>query len=292
MTRIGLYLGCLIPTEQYAYEMAIREVLPDFGMELVDVEGVACCGAPLRHINLSLTMYLSARNIALFEKDDLDMLAPCPYCHQAVSETKHVLDGNPELRKNVNAHLKEEGLTYRGTLRHYHLLDLLHDIVGVDRIKEKAKVSLEGLNIAAHYGCHLIRPNDIPRPDDSENPQKMETLLEAIGAKSDYYNEKLDCCGAHILLNESESALTKTGQKLQAVQKHGFSGLATMCPWGHRMFDSKQDSAAQTVGGSLDVPVIYYIQLLGLAMGKDPASLGMNLNRSPVDRLMAPREGV
>lgn len=285
MDKLGLYLGCLIPTEQYAYELAIREVLPDLGVELMDVPGLACCGAPLRHINLSLTMYLSARNIAIFEREGLDILAPCPYCHQAISEVKYVLDKNASLKEKVNSYLKEEGLEYRGTNKHYHILDLLHDEIGGKAIKEHIKEPLEGLNIAAHYGCHLIRPNDIPRPDHSENPQKLENLLKVIGAKSDHYNEKLDCCGAHILINESESALTKTGQKLEAVQKHGFDGMTTMCPWGQRMFDSKQDSAGQTVGASLSVPVIYFIQLLGLAMGKDPEVLGLHLNKSPVDKM-------
>ena len=290
MDKIGLYLGCLIPTEQYAYELAIREVLPEFGLELMDIQGPACCGAPLRHINLSLTMYLSARNIALFEKEGLDILAPCPYCHQALSEVKDVMKKNPELKAKLNSYLKEEGLEYKGTNKHHHLLDLLHDEIGIDKIKEQIKESLEGLNIAAHYGCHLIRPNDIPRPDHSENPQKLETLLKAIGAKSDHYNEKLDCCGAHIFVNEQESALTKTGQKLEAVQKHGFDGMTTMCPWGQRMFDAKQDSAGQTVGASLSVPVIYYIQLLGLAMGKEPEKLGLHLNKSPVDKLGSKEE--
>ncbi len=292
MDKIGLYLGCVIPTEQYGYEMAVREIIPEFGFELVDPQGVACCGAPLRHINLSLTMYLSARNMAIFEKEGLDILAPCPYCHQALSEAKHVLDNNTELKKKVNSYLKEEDLSYSGKADLYHILDLLHDKVGTDKLKEKVVKPLDELNIAAHYGCHLIRPNDIPRPDDSENPQKLETLLDAIGAKSEYYNEKLNCCGAHILVNEPESALTKTGQKLEAIQAHGFDGMATMCPWGQRMFDSKQDSAGQTVGSSLDVPVIYFIQLLGIAMGKEPADMGLDLNKSPVDKLDMIKEEV
>ncbi len=124
MDKIGLYMGCLIPTEQYAYEMALREVIPDLGVELVDVDGVACCGAPLRHINLFLTMYLSARNMAIFEKEGLDILAPCPYCHQALSEAKHVMDNNPALKEKINSHLETEGLTYKGTVKHYHVLDL------------------------------------------------------------------------------------------------------------------------------------------------------------------------
>ncbi len=283
--KMGLYLGCLIPTEQYAYEMSLREVFPRLGVELVDIQGPTCCGAPLRNINMSITMYLSARNLALAEKQGVDLYTPCPYCHQALTRAMHVLDENKELRKKVNSRLEEEGLKYDGNLKLYHTLDLLHDVIGVDKIKEAVEKPIDDTKIAAHYGCHTIRPNDIPRPDDSENPQKMENLLEAIGIETEDYVEKLDCCGAHIMVNEPESALTKTGQKLDAVQKRGFDGMTTICPWGQRMFDSKQESAADTVGTSLDLPVLYYTQLLGIALGISPSKLGLGLNLSPVHKI-------
>lgn len=283
--KLGLYLGCLIPTEQYAYEISIRKVLPRLDVDLIDLDDPSCCGAPLRNINMSLTMYLSARNLALAEKEDVDILAPCPYCHKALTRVADVLENNLELREKINSKLGEEGLRYEGKGRLYHPLNLLHDEVGVEAIEEQVENPIEKTKIAAHYGCHLIRPNDIPRPDDSENPQKMERLLEAIGAETDDYVEKLDCCGAHIMVNESESALTKTGQKLEAIQEQGFDGMSLMCPWGQRMFDTKQENAAQTVGASLEVPVLYYTQLLGIAVGMEPSELGLELNLSPIDKI-------
>lgn len=275
----------MIPTEQYAYELSIRKIFPELGVELEDIKGPTCCGAPLRNINMSLTMYLSARNLALAEKQGLDILVPCPYCHQALTRTMAVMDENKELKEKVNSRLSEEDLRYEGDVRLYHVLDLLHDVIGVEKIKEEVEKPLEENKIAAHYGCHLIRPNDIDRPDDSENPQKMEELLEAIGIDTEDYVEKLDCCGAHIMVNESESALTKTGQKLEAIQEKGFDGMATMCPWGQRMFDSKQEDAAETVGASLELPVLYYTQLLGIAMGIPTSDLGLEFNLSPVNKI-------
>lgn len=283
--ELALYLGCLIPTEQYSYEMSIREVLPELGVDLVDIGDFSCCGAPLRNINRSLTMYLSARNLALAEREGLDILAPCPYCHQALTRAQQVLKDNDELKENVNGNLEKEGLEYRGETELFHLLDLLHDEIGVDEIEEHVEEPLDDLKIATHYGCHLVRPNDIPRPDDSENPQKLEDLLRAIGADTEDYVEKLNCCGAQIMVNHSESGLTKTGQKLQAVQEHGFEGLTTTCPWGHRMLDTKQDSAAKTLGEDLDVPVVYFIQLIGVTMGIDEKKLGLELNLSPIDKI-------
>lgn len=283
--KLGLYLGCIIPTEQFAYEISIRETLPKFGIELIDLENVSCCGGPLRSINLFMTMYLSARNLAVAEAQGLDILVPCPYCHLALTEAKTTLDRNHELRDRINTMLKDEGLEYKGRTKMYHVLDLLHDVIGIDAIKKKVKNPLDGKKIAAHYGCHLIRPHHLPRPDDSEHPTKMEALLKAIGAETEDYVEKLNCCGGPILVNHPESALTKTGQKLQAVEQRNFNAMATMCPWGQRILDGKQSNAAQTVGATISLPVIYYTQLLGLAMGISPEKLGLELNNSPVDRI-------
>jgi heterodisulfide reductase subunit B len=283
--RLNLYLGCVIPTEQYAYELSLREVLPPLGVELVDIENHSCCGAPLRSINLFMATYLGARNLAVSEKEGLDVLAPCPLCHLALSEVKLMLGNDAALKDKVNGLLSEEGLKYDGKANVFHVLDLLHDSIGVEKIKEHVKSPLTDMNVAAHYGCHLIRPHRTGRPDDSENPQKMETLLTAIGAKSGDYKEKLNCCGAPVSINHPDSALTKTGQKLKAVQDQGFDALANMCPWGHRMMDDKQESAGQTIGESISIPVIYFTQLLGLAMGIERTKLGLDLNQSPVDKL-------
>ena len=90
VSSVGLFLGCIIPTEQYAYELSLRRVLPELGIEVKELEGASCCGAPLRSINLNLSMYLSLRNLAICEMAGLDMLAPCPICHLALSEAKNL----------------------------------------------------------------------------------------------------------------------------------------------------------------------------------------------------------
>ncbi|MEF8874499.1 MAG: CoB--CoM heterodisulfide reductase iron-sulfur subunit B family protein [Candidatus Thermoplasmatota archaeon] len=285
MKELGLYLGCVIPTEQYAYEMSIREVLPKFDIELVNLDEATCCGSPLRNVNMFTTMYLSARNMALCEKKDIDLYAPCPICHLGLTEAKESLEENPELKEKINSKLEEEDLRYEGSTELYHTLDLLHDEIGLEEIEDQVKKPFDDLTFAAHYGCNTIRPNDLDRPDDSENPQKLEELMEVIGIKTEDYPEKLDCCGGQVISDHNESALTKAGEKVEAVQDHGFDGMSTLCPWGHRLLDSKQDSAADTIGESLNLPILYYIQLLGVAMGIDQSKLGLELNLSPVDKL-------
>ena len=285
MKKMTLYPGCIMPTEQYAYELSIREVLPKLGIEIVDVQGFSCCGEPMKSINKMMTIYLAARNLAIAEKQGFDLFVPCPMCHFSLSECKKVLESNQEMKKRINEKLSNEGLNYNGSIKMFHTLDLLYDFIGLEQIKKNVKKPLKDKKFATHYGCHLIRPSEIGRPDDSENPQKMESILQAIGTKPIYYPEKLDCCGAPILVNLAESALTKTGQKLQAIQEQEFDALIDACPWCHKMFDSRQKKAGETVAAKLEVPVLYLTQALGLALGLNKEKLGLNLNNSPIEKL-------
>ena len=285
MTKYALYPGCVMPTEQYAYELSIRNVLPLLDIDLIDVEGFSCCGEPMKSMNQLMTLYLSARNLALAEKQNLNLFAPCPMCHLSLSECQRVMESNTEMRDRVNSMLASEDLQYNGSIDVVHTVDLLHDHIGTEEIKKHVKKSLSGLKIATHYGCHLIRPSEVGRPVDSENPQKMETILKVLGAEPLDYPEKLDCCGAMLSANLPESALTKTGQKLQKVQEQDFDVFVDVCPWCHRMFDSKQVKAGETVAAKLEIPVMYLTQLLGLALGVKKEKLGLELNLSPVDKL-------
>jgi heterodisulfide reductase subunit B len=274
-----------MPTEQYAYEVSIRDVLPLLNIDLIDVEGFSCCGEPMKSMNQLMTLYLSARNLSIAEKQNLDLFVPCPMCHLSLSECQRALENNPEMRDRINSMLASEDLQYKGSIDVVHTINLLHDHIGIEEIKKHVKKSLSGLKVATHYGCHLIRPSEVGRPVDSENPQKMETILKALGAEPIDYPEKLDCCGAMLSANLPESALTKTGQKLQKVQEQGFDVFVDVCPWCHRMFDSKQVKAGETVAVKLEIPVMYLTQLLGLSLGVKKEKLGLELNLSPVDKL-------
>jgi heterodisulfide reductase subunit B len=233
-----------------------------------------------------LTLHLSARNIAICEAQGLDIFVPCPMCHLALSEAKAVLAESKDLLQRVREKLDTEGLTYKGTAKLYHTVDLLTDVAGIDVIKARATKPLNGMDLATHYGCHIIRPSLLGRPQDPENPIGMERIIAALGGRSSHYPERLDCCGGPLLPNHPDTAVTKTGEKLKAVQEQGFDGMVLACPRCHKMFDSKQRKGGEVVGAQLNLPVIYLTQLVGLAMGIGPSKLGLDLNQSPVERLM------
>lgn len=285
--RLAVYWGCLVPTTQYAYELSVREVLSKLGFELVDLENVSCCGTPIKSVNTYASLYLAARNLAIAEKSGLNsLLTICNGCHLSFSEAMHYLGQDENLRGKINSLLSEEDLEYRGSLHILHVIDLLHDMIEAEAIQKSVKKRLHGLKLASQYGCHILRPSRLGRVDHPENPRKLDDLIGLLGAESLDYPEKLDCCGALLMLSHPDAALTFAGLKIKAVQDRGADGLVVSCPSCHRMFDERQKSAGATIGSKLNLPALYYTQLLGVTMGIEAEKLGLHLNRSPVDELL------
>lgn len=285
--KVAVYWGCVIPTIQYGYEMSVRAVMPRLGVELIDLDNVSCCGTPVQSVNMLAALYLAARNLAIAEKTGLsDLLLPCNGCYLSLSEAKHFLSHDEKLKEKINTLLEEENLQYAGSIKIWHTINLLHDLVKEEKIREAVKHPLNGLKLATHYGCHIIRPSTLQTVDDPENPRKMDELVEWLGAKSTAYPEKLDCCGYMLLLSHPDAAFTFSGLKMKAVQDWGADAFVVSCPSCQMMFDMRQKSAAATIGAKLSIPVLYYTQLLGIAMGMETEELGLHLNRSPIDELL------
>jgi heterodisulfide reductase subunit B len=285
--KAAVFWGCRILTSQYAYELSVREVLPKFGVELVDLRESVCCGDPIKSVNDFAANYLGARVLALANLTGSDNLfVPCNRCHFTISEAKRAIMENAKTGQKIKDLLKEEGLDYNPEIKIWHTIDLLHDYVGIGKIRKAVRRPLKGLKVATHVGCQIIRYSDLGRVDDAENPRKLDELIKALGAETVDYAEKLDCCGSALINSHPDSALSLTGSKLKAVQNLGVDGLVVSCPDCQLMFDAKQKDAGTTVGAKLNVPVVYYTQLLGLALNIDEKKLGLNLNQSPAERLI------
>jgi len=286
--KMAVFWGCCILTSQYAYEMSVREVLPTFNIELVDLAEAICCGDPIKSVNNFSASYLAARVLSLANSTGLkDLLIPCNRCHFTLSETKKTIQDNTKAGQKILSLLKEEGLEYDPNFKVWHTIDFLHDLIGLERIKKAVTKPLKGLKVTSHAGCQIIRYTDLGRVDDAESPKKLDKLIRALGADIVDYPEKLDCCGAALMRSHVDSALSLTGSKLKAVQNLQADGMVVSCPECQLMFDAKQKDAGTTVGTKLQVPVVYYTQLLGLALGIDEKKLGLELNQSPVDQLQA-----
>ncbi len=284
--RLALFPGCIAHTKQYGCELSTREVLPRLGVELVDLEGSSCCGfLSFRNSSPIGRKYLTTRNLALAERIGFDILPLCNGCHLSFCEVKKDLQEDQLLLKTLDETLSVEGLEYGGGVQVHHILEVLHDHIGIDEISSQVRKPLKGLNLAAHPGCYVFRPADLARPDDRKKPRKLEGLIRALGAESSEYTEKLDCCGSSLPYID-ESSLKIAGSKLKAVKDHGFDGLVTVCSLCFDNFDGKQP-IIRNIMEDAEVPVFYYPQLLGLSMGVSPEKLGLNLNLSPVKGLLA-----
>lgn len=285
--KMAVFWGCRILTSQYAYEMSVRQVFPKLGVELVDLREATCCGDPVKSINVFAADYLAARALALANLTGLtDLLIPCNRCHFTISEAKHRMKINEKLRSKIRGLLNEEGLEYDPTIKIWHVIDLLHDGVGSEKIKEAMKKPFEGLKLACHTGCQIIRYSDLGRVDDAENPRKLDELINVLGAGTVDYSEKLDCCGASLTYSHQDAALSLAGSKIKALQGVNVDALVVSCPACQMMFDSEQKDAGTAVGAKLDLPVLYYTQLLGLALDIEAEKLGLHLNQSLVDKLL------
>jgi heterodisulfide reductase subunit B len=268
--------------------MSLREVLPKFDVELVDLREALCCGDPVKSVNDFAASYLAARILALANLTGLkDLLVPCNRCHFAISEAKSLIENDEKTHSKIIGLLREEGLKYDSNMRIWHVIDFLHDHIGLGNIQKTTVRSLNGLKLASHVGCQILRYSDLGRVDDAENPRKLDELIDVLGAKSVDYAEKLDCCGAALTYSHVDSALSLAGSKLKAVQGLGVDGLIVSCPDCGMMFDARQKDAATTVGVKPNLPVLYYTQLLGLALNIGQEKLGLHLNQTPVDQLLA-----
>lgn len=285
--RYAFFLGCVIPTEQYQYELSMRAIAPHLGIELVEIEGYSCCGVPLKGYNVVGWLYLAARNMALAENLGLDILTLCNGCYNSFVEAKHFLDTKDDVKTKVNESLALEDLEYKGTLKIVHILEALQAHIDQDTFKDTLKHPLDGMHVAPHYGCHSMRPSDLITFINSEDPQIMDDIIHSMGATNNYYPEKLDCCGSTITAADYEASFKLTGAKIQALQSRGYDALVTVCPFCQKMYDGKQEAVKRIIGDKEPLlPVFYLPQLIGVALGLDSEALGLNFNATPVDEFM------
>ncbi len=286
--KTSVFWGCHMLTDQLGYEMSVRETFPELDVDLVDLRESICCGDPVKSINDFAANYLGARVLSLANQTGLhDLFIPCNRCHFTITEARKTMSQNQKTARRIKELLKEEELEYNSDIKVWHTIDLLHDYLGLEKIRKKIEKPLTGLKMASHVGCQIIRYSDLGRVDDAETPTKLDELIRSLGAETIDYNEKLDCCGSALVQSHPDSALSLAGSKLKALQALKVDGLVVSCPDCGLIFDTKQKETATIVGVNLRVPVLYYTQLLGLALGIEEKRLGLHLNQSPIDELLA-----
>jgi heterodisulfide reductase subunit B len=277
--KFALFLGCNINARLAQYESSSRAVLKKLGVELVDIEEFNCCGYPLRNIDFKASILAAARNLALAEKENLNMIVLCKCGFGMLKHADHIIKEDPSLLKEINNTLKEEGLEFKGGIEIKHLLSVLYHDVGVDNIKEKITRPYKDLKIATHYGCHALRPSEVVQFDDPVNPTLFDKLVALTGAESIDWEKRLDCCGAPLFGSNDDLSMDLLEKKLASARKSGADFLCNACSYCHIQFDTVQSMINSKGGENHALPPILYSQLLGLSLGIDGDTLGLRENQ-------------
>ncbi len=280
------FFGCMMTTKYPHFESAVRRTVDKIGMELVDVEGFTCCPDPIYfQARDKMKWYtIAARNITLAEEKGLDIITTCSGCTATLSEVNIVLKEDKELRDEINRRLARIGKEFKGSINVRHAVTVLRDDFGYDKVKASVVNPLTGLKVAVHYGCHLLKPSHIMRVDDPDRPTILENLLEAIGAEPIHHEKTLLCCGRACFTDNIPDSMVL--DILDSIKKEKADCMGLICPTCFDEFDMGQILKGRKFKKKLDIPVVYYFQLLGLAQGLTPEEVGLTLHKVKVDPIL------
>ena len=276
MKKFAYFPGCSLEKMASSYHKSALETTRVFDIELQELDDWNCCGATTYfHVDQLLAYTLISRNLALAEKEGLDMVAPCSACYKNAYFTNNLLKEDQELAEHINFALEEDDLQFNSSINVLHLLDLFTDVIGPEQIKTKVKNPLKGLSIAPYYGCQIVRPRHSDK--EVENPQNFEELITAIGAEPTHFPERLRCCGGSLIMTSRAPALEMVQILLHSAEKNGADVIATACPLCQVNLECYQNAVNEEYGTDFHLPILYFTQLVGIALGISPKKLGFGV---------------
>jgi len=305
MSSYAYFFGCVIPNRYPGIEYAVRWVCGKEGIDLdvVDIPDFSCCPVPgiFYSTDKNTWLMLAARNLVLAQNERREILTVCNGCLTSLLKATEYLK-DPKNMGRVNRVLSQIGKKYTGVpvksegrrkvfepvkVRHY--VDLMANEIGVDAIAAKAKRPLKNIDVAVHYGCHYLRPTESQTIDDPNNPVLLDNIVEACGATSIEYEDKLDCCGAGggVRSHVVDLANSLTEDKCRNISEVGADCIVTGCPFCLLQFDNAQRTFSKE-----GIPVMHASQLQALSMGIDPISLGFDTHHVSAHSLLRKLRGL
>lgn len=291
MSKVAYYPGCALEGSGGPYDRSTRALVKELDLKMEDLTDWNCCGAmEVKNVHPMLQTYMSARNLAIAgKKMGFDtVMAPCNGCYHNLKKAEYEIASSSETLETVQDLAKKSGdPVYDGEVRTVHLLEWLMEELGPEGIKERLRSSLKGLKIANYYGCMYTRPRQIfpekdqgPGSESSYKPHFMDDLLEAAGAENVDFPLKTACCGGAHTLSDSDTSTQLVLNLLQAAEESGAEVIATECPTCHSGLEMHQVRAETEFGIKTNVKIVYFTQLLGLALGLSPRKLAIHENVS------------
>jgi heterodisulfide reductase subunit B len=290
--RVAYYPGCALEGTAHAYNSSTKAVGKALGLELDEVKNWNCCGAmEVKNIDPKVQTYLSSRvmSIAANEMGVEVVMAPCNGCYHNLKKAEHDLAHDQASRAVVDRISKKAGhATYEaGQVETIHALDWIKHGLGEEGLRKRVKNSLKGLKVANYYGCMYTRPRHIfpekdqgPGSESTAKPHFMDDLLEAAGAENVDFPLKTACCGGAHTLSDSDTSTKLVLNILRAAEAAGADVIATECPTCHAGLEMHQVRAEKVFGEKTSVRMLYFTQLLGVALGLSPRKVGVHENVS------------
>lgn len=272
--KYAYYPGCSLDSTGIEYQLSTKAVAGTLGVELWEIPEWNCCGASAAHnTDRLLSLALPARNLALAEKEGLDVAVPCAACYSRMKATEKAVRGSEDVREKISEIIEME---YGASNRTLALLDVFTNQAGLEQVASLATKPLQGLKTACYYGCLMVKPPRLAEFDDPEDPQTMDRLMEALGAEAVSWPYKTECCGAGFASSRTDIVLQMSYEVLRLAKAAGAEAVVTACPLCMLNLDMRQKEIGAKNGVALDLPILYFTELMALAFGHKPAAVGFN----------------
>ena len=287
MTQYLYYPGCSVKGTARAYEESLLALFEALGISMTELEDWNCCGATAyMSVDEAQSVALAGRNLALAAESGTDLVTPCNACWLVLQKAQRQLKENPQLRGRILGAMESVGLEYRDEIRIRHPLDVLVNDFGLDSFKARVTEPLEGLTVAPYYGCQIVRPYAVY--DDRDDPITMDRLLQAAGATVADYPFKTRCCGGSQTGTLPEIGISLVRDLMHQAHESDADVIATICPLCQFNLEVQQKEI-QRLYGTRPIPVVFFTQLLGLAVGLPARQLGFQRSLVPVDAILERR---
>lgn len=273
------YPGCSLKSTGRAYEESILAVFRTLGIQLEEIDDWNCCGATAyMAVDECKAFAIAARNLALAEKQledeaEVHIVAPCSACFMVLLKTIHYMNTHQEIGDRIRQSLKETGLVFYNRVRIRHPLDVLVNDYGTDQLSKAIKNPLKGIRAASYYGCQTVRPFE--SFDHNRNPETMDKIIQALGGQPVDWSLKTRCCGASLTGTIPEVGLRLSYIILHEAQQHHADVVVTACPLCQFNLECYQPKMSKHFGHRIDIPVMFFSQLLGRALGLSDKELGI-----------------
>ena len=273
--RYAYYPGCSLHSTAKEYDISTRAVCQALDIELQEIPGWICCGASSAHMTSELlSLALPVKNLVLGRDMGLDMAVCCAACYSRLKVANRTMSSSEDRR--VEDVEEIVGRPYRGEVKVKHLLDIVIGEYGLEALQEKVNRDLSGLKVAAYYGCLLIRPPEVVEFDDPENPTSLDELTTGLGAEAVDWPYKTECCGGSLALTRTDVVLKLCRDILQMAADEGAECIVVACPLCQSNLDMRQMQINRRYKTDFSLPILYFTQLVGLALGMEPRELGLD----------------